>query len=118
MNPWDCYRDRGHAFYPLLPIFFSRSFWCWLPHELLEYSPWDQIVKEIQLISRYASHGASQSVTMEKNKQLSPGVSVPGSYCPDPELKMKTKMNPDPTFNRVGANKNGYESQNIVHIFK
>ena len=45
---------------------------------------------------------------MEKNKQLSPGVSVPASYCPDPELKMKTKMNPDPTFNR--ANKNGYES--------
>ena len=55
---------------------------------------------------------------MEKNKQLSPGVSVPGSYCPDPELKMKKKINPDPTFNKVGANKNGYESQNIVHIFK
>ena len=53
---------------------------------------------------------------MEKNKQLSPGVSVPASYCPDPELKMKTKMNPDPTFNR--ANKNGYESQNVVDIFK
>ena len=52
---------------------------------------------------------------MEKNKQLSPEVSVPASYCPDPELKMKTKMNPDPTFNR--ANKNGYESQNVVDIF-